>query len=120
MHEMDVSHTSRVLDIVLESIGQFELEHKNVADYSLRMANGSGKPKMSMPAFDIGQNVLETKITRFALCVKKVEKQEVFVKVEDSSPLLKNEEKKQEEKKVENLQQDGKRRNKFCCCFYSE
>ena len=120
MHEMDISHNSCILDVILESIAQFELQHKNPSDYCLRMANGSGKPKTSMPAFDLGQNVLETRNTRFALCFKKVEKQETFVQVEETSPLLKNEEKKVEEKRIQNLQQDGKKRRKFCCCFYSE
>lgn len=120
MHEMDISHNSRILDVILEAINQFELEHKNLSDYSLRMANGSGKPKTSMPAFDLGQNALETRITRFALCYKRIEKQETFVQVEETSPVLKSEEKRVEEKRVQTLQQDEKKRRKFCCCFYSD
>ena len=132
IHEMEITQLSHILDIIIESIQIFNLTHKAPSDFLLRMANGSGKPKTSMPAFDVGTNVIESGTTRFALCLKTIEKKENFEVLGESSPLLSNpagqtlvkhEEKKQKEETKTNLQQShqkSEKRRRFCCCFYSE
>ena len=132
IHEMEITQLSHILDIIIESIQIFNLTHKTPSDFLLRMANGSGKPKTSMPAFDVGTNVMETGTTRFALCLKNFEKKQEFEAVGESSPLLNNpdnepvakkEEKKQNEESKISLQQShqkAEKRRRFCCCFYSE
>jgi hypothetical protein len=133
IHEMEVTQMSHILDIIVDSIQKFNLAIKNPSEYQLRMANGSGKPKTSMPAFDVAINALETGTTRFALCLKKVEKKEEFETVGESSPLLPRDDPQVKEKKEDghknqekveaprqSLQQSGKPRRRFCCCFYTE
>ncbi len=129
IHEMEVTQMSHILDIIVDSIQNFDLTRKSPNDYLLRMANSSGKPKTSMPAFDVGINAIETGTTRFALCFKGGEKKEEFETVGESSPLLPPDPLPQKEKKEvkekakeprESLQQSGKQRRRFCCCFYTE
>ena len=126
-HEIEITNTHRVLDVIILSIQQFEPSAIDPGQFYLRIADKSGKPKTSMPTLDVGQGIFDIGIVRFALCSKLLDarRSEKFEKFEDQSPteikeppaFLTN----QSDNKVVTLEQRGKSgRRKICCCFYSE
>ena len=127
IHEIEISNFHRVLDIIIQSIHQFYPDQTDPNQFSLRIADKSGKPKTSMPVLDIGQMIYDTGIVRFALCNKSLDirKSEKFEKLDDT-PADKEPPKTIQNVLTEptktNLEQRGKKnpKKKICCCFYSD